>query len=349
MPIGAFSRSTGLTSSALRFYADCGLLSPAEVDAVSGYRYYLQEQVARAELLRQLREIAMPLASVQEVLDAAPDEASRLIDEHAALVVDDARTTRHKANRIAASMTKARGMAVATLKGPVLATAIEQVLTATIYEPTMPVLGGVHVEASPDAISLIATDRYRLIIRSLVPGEPLTEHWSATIDGDDLRAAVPAVRRSAAVQLAAQPRGLLLRTSEAGDQHCANLSSQFPDYQLMLDALAETTTRVTVPKNQLVQILEGQTGERLTFIVRDGKLHVRAGDSPRNIPLSALVDGDDLTISFELTTLYPASSTAIGPDVMFDLRAPDQPVTVRSADLGDLRSVIMPIKSDQPS
>lgn len=349
MPIGAFARSTGLTPSALRFYADCGLLSPAEVDAVSGYRYYLQEQVPRAELLRQLREIAMPLASVREVLDVAPDEASRLIDEHAALVVDDARTTRHKANRIAASITKARGMVIATLKGPVLATAIEQVFTATTYDPTMPILGGVHVEARPDAISLIATDRYRLTIRSLVPGEPAAEHWSATIDGDDLRAAVPAVRRSATVQLEALPRGLRLRTSGAGDQHCTILSSRFPDYQVMLDALAETTTRVRVPKNQLVQMLEEQNRERLTFIVSEGNLHVRSGDDQCDVPLSAAVDGDDLIISFELTTLYPALSTAIGPDVLFDLRAPDQPVIVRSADLGDLRSVIMPIKPDRPS
>lgn len=349
MPIGAFARNTGLTPSALRFYADCGLLPPAEVDAVSGYRYYLPEQVPQAELLRQLREIAMPLASVREVLDATPDEASRLIDEHAAQVVDEARTTRQRADRIAASMTKAPGMAIATLKGPILATALEQVLTATTHEPTMPVLGGVHIEARPDAITLIATDRYRLTIRSLVPDEPTLEHWSATVDGNDLRAAVSTVRRSASVQIESSTYGLRLRTSEVADQHCTILSAQFPDYQAMLDALAETTTRVTVAKNQLVQVLEEHARERLTLIVSDGNLHVCADDSQRSFLLSAAVDGDDLAVSFELTTLYPALSTAIGPDVMLDLRGPGQPVTVRSADLGDLRSVIMPIKPDRPS
>ncbi len=43
MPIGVFARRSGLTSSALRFYADSGLLPPAEVDGVSGCRYYLTE------------------------------------------------------------------------------------------------------------------------------------------------------------------------------------------------------------------------------------------------------------------------------------------------------------------
>lgn len=47
MPIGDFARRSGLTSSALRFYADSGLLHPAEVDPASGYRYYTADQVNR--------------------------------------------------------------------------------------------------------------------------------------------------------------------------------------------------------------------------------------------------------------------------------------------------------------
>ncbi len=46
MPIGVFAQRSGLTSSALRFYADSGLLRPAEVDPVSGYRYYSADQLA---------------------------------------------------------------------------------------------------------------------------------------------------------------------------------------------------------------------------------------------------------------------------------------------------------------
>ncbi|WJJ11434.1 MerR family DNA-binding transcriptional regulator [Prescottella equi] len=38
--IGVFARACGLTPSALRFYDDSGLLSPAHIDPVTGYRYY---------------------------------------------------------------------------------------------------------------------------------------------------------------------------------------------------------------------------------------------------------------------------------------------------------------------
>ncbi|MFD4953887.1 MerR family transcriptional regulator [Streptomyces sp. NPDC058451] len=97
MPIGVFARRTGLTASALRFSADSGVLTPVEVDPVSGYRYYGAERVARATALRQLRDIAMPLTAVEAVLDAEPGEASRLIDEHVAKVLGDASAVQQKA------------------------------------------------------------------------------------------------------------------------------------------------------------------------------------------------------------------------------------------------------------
>ncbi|WP_258718719.1 MerR family transcriptional regulator [Saccharopolyspora gloriosae] len=37
MPIGTFAQRSGMTASALRFYAGSGLLTPAKVDPVSGY------------------------------------------------------------------------------------------------------------------------------------------------------------------------------------------------------------------------------------------------------------------------------------------------------------------------
>ncbi|MGW3007215.1 MerR family DNA-binding transcriptional regulator [Streptomyces sp. NPDC001219] len=55
LTIGVFARRVGLAPSALRFYDDCGLLRPARVDAVTGYRRYGAGQTARAVTLRQLR------------------------------------------------------------------------------------------------------------------------------------------------------------------------------------------------------------------------------------------------------------------------------------------------------
>ncbi|WP_189531155.1 DNA polymerase III subunit beta family protein [Streptomyces roseolilacinus] len=350
MPIGVFARRSGLTSSALRFYADSGLLRPAEVDPVSGYRYYSPDQVARATALRRLREIAMPLTTVGAVLDAGPDEASRLIDEHVAKVVGDAGAARRRAAVVTSSLTGAPSLPITVLKGPVLADAVEQVLTATVREPEAPVLGGLRVEATHDAVTLTATDRYRLSTRTLVPAEPPAATWSATIDGDELRAAAAEVRRSALVRLEAAPHGLWLRVADREDRYCRSLPGEFPDHRPVLASLGEATTRVTVPKNRLLRALEEHPGERIALWAAGGAAHLLPPDGePPGVVLPATVTGRDLRIRFALTTLYPAVSTAVGPEVMLDLRGPDRPVTIRSADRGDLTTLAMPVSPDHPA
>ena len=66
------------------------------------------------------------------------------------------------------------------------------------------------------------------------------------------------------------------------------------------------------------------------------------------IELNGAATGADLTVWFELTTLYPALSHALGNDVMIDLRGIDQPATMRSADSGDLTTLVMPCQSPRP-
>ncbi|MFB7850938.1 MerR family transcriptional regulator [Streptomyces sp. NPDC056053] len=348
MPIGVFAQRSGLTSSALRFYADSGLLPPAEVDPVTGYRHYGADQLARATTLRRLREIAMPLAAVEAVLGAGAEEAARLLDEHLARIEGDAAAARRKAAVIRAALGgDVPGLLIAALKGPVLADAVEQVLTATAHEPGMAVLAGLHIEANDEAIALTATDRYRLSTRTLVPAGPAERTWAGTVDGGDLRAAVADVRRSALVRVEAVPHGIRLRMSGREDRHCRILPEEFPDHRLMLASLDEVTTRTTVPKDLLLRALEEHPGEHVALHVTEHGVGVRPPDDEHSgIPLPATVTGEDLRIRFGVTTLYPAVSTAIGPDVMLDLRGHDRPVTIRSADRGDLTTLAMPIGFD---
>jgi effector-binding domain-containing protein len=88
VPIGRFARITGLSVKALRHYDQLGLLTPAEVDAWSSYRYYRLSQCRRAEAIRQLRRLDMPLPEVRRVLVAWDSEDAlaldAVLDEHAA-------------------------------------------------------------------------------------------------------------------------------------------------------------------------------------------------------------------------------------------------------------------------
>ena len=71
MPIGIFSRITGLSHRALRLYADRGLLPPAHVDPETGYRYYDVHSIRAAEMIRLLRRLDVPLGDMRQFIDAA--------------------------------------------------------------------------------------------------------------------------------------------------------------------------------------------------------------------------------------------------------------------------------------
>src|SRR5262245_28288653 len=84
--IGEFSRVTGVTVKALRFYHDEGLLSPTFVDAQSGYRYYDPMLVERARVIVYLRSLEFPLDQIREILRHAGDDDQLLaaMDRHKA-------------------------------------------------------------------------------------------------------------------------------------------------------------------------------------------------------------------------------------------------------------------------
>ncbi|MFR9796040.1 MerR family transcriptional regulator [Streptomyces sp. MS06] len=73
LTIGAFAKASRLSPKALRLYDELGLLPPARVDPVTGYRLYAPDQLEQARLVAWLRRLGMPLARIQHVctLEAA--------------------------------------------------------------------------------------------------------------------------------------------------------------------------------------------------------------------------------------------------------------------------------------
>ena len=67
LTIGAFAKAARLSPKALRLYDELGLLTPARVDPVTGYRLYAPEQLEQARLVAWLRRLGMPLARIRRV------------------------------------------------------------------------------------------------------------------------------------------------------------------------------------------------------------------------------------------------------------------------------------------
>lgn len=78
LSIGEFSKATGLTVKALRFYHEQGVLTPACVDSSSGYRYYAEGQLERARIVVQLRGWGFSVAETAAVLAQCSDDEDAL-------------------------------------------------------------------------------------------------------------------------------------------------------------------------------------------------------------------------------------------------------------------------------
>lgn len=83
LSIGTFSQATHVSIRTLRRYHEQGLLVPAEVDPVTGYRSYRREQILDAQLIRRLRDLDLPLAAVGHIVESRdPALTSKALTEH---------------------------------------------------------------------------------------------------------------------------------------------------------------------------------------------------------------------------------------------------------------------------
>jgi DNA-binding transcriptional MerR regulator len=82
LTIGAFGQAAQLSIKALRVYAEFGILVPRSIDPETGYRYYHPDQLPQARLIRLLRQIDMPLSTIQQVLLAAPADAEPIVKSY---------------------------------------------------------------------------------------------------------------------------------------------------------------------------------------------------------------------------------------------------------------------------
>ncbi|MFL0460428.1 MerR family transcriptional regulator [Kytococcus sedentarius] len=68
MSIGQFSSLTRLSVRMLRHYDQHGVLTPAQVDAANGYRFYASDQLADAADVRRLRDVGFGVSAIAALL-----------------------------------------------------------------------------------------------------------------------------------------------------------------------------------------------------------------------------------------------------------------------------------------
>ncbi|WP_424212328.1 MerR family transcriptional regulator [Streptomyces sp. BI20] len=362
--IGETARESGLGVSALRFYDRAGVLVPARVDPVTGYRWYAPEQVAEAALLARLRRTGMPLADVRLVLAgrSAADTAlvRTLLDAHLRRLEQGLADARVEFSAIRALLaTRENTMSTptptsapapaarrspsvrVTVAGPALAAALDSVRFAVGVDPEVPMLHGVLFDVEDGALRVVATDRYRLAVghapaeghdgpraQTLVPA-PLVDAMRALLTGG-----APATLRVA--------DGLVALETDGRATSGPALDQDFPDYRRLTRLPAGRSTRVNArafadavradpAPDALIRLTPAPNAElRLTA---DGE------ETPDTVAVKRAYLLDALTAGSEAAGVEGA-----GAELILELGAPDAPVAVRRTDTEDSFSLLMPVR-----
>jgi len=334
--IGRMARESGLTVSALRFYDGAGVLVPASVDPDSGYRYYAADQVAVARLVAALRRVRMPLARIRDVLAVRRDPAAvdALLDEHLQRLeqgLADARRELSRARSLIAQEDPVPSTTL-TVRGAELAAALRAVRYAVGADPELPILTGVLFDVAAEALTLVATDRYRLAAAAV----PVV-----ALDGPPVAAVVPAalVDRIPAVDAVRITVDGTAVEVVAGVQRLARdaVGGSFPDYRRLLpdgpvrDALLiDDVLRAEIAAAPTSTLRRDEDGTEIQLTV--------LAPGPDGITVGA---GDDPGIAVDREFLLEALD-GLGPgQLVLSLDGPIAPIVIRSP---RAVSLLMPVR-----
>ncbi len=74
LKIGEFSKISRVSIRMLRHYDDIGLLKPAKIDSLTGYRYYQEEQLFIMGRITSLKDMGFSLADIARILEIYDDK-----------------------------------------------------------------------------------------------------------------------------------------------------------------------------------------------------------------------------------------------------------------------------------
>jgi len=353
MSIGQFSKATGLSISALRFYAARDVLEPAAVDPGSNYRRYADAQIDAGRLIRDLRRLEMPLDMIRHALTSSQSEREQLIRDH--LFRLDQMV--HRAHSVAQSLgalapemdpqmttpTPTAG-SVATIRTADLAAALSQVLPAVGSDPEQPHHMVVLIEGKEGSLRFVGTDRHRLAIRDLVPAS-LHREFSVVVAAAALRRWQVTLAACETDATTALVLGDVIRlVANDVELDAAMVPTSFPDYEPLLETAA-TATSVVVQRSPLESALASFSGTQpIQLVATEEQFSIVRDDTVVDVP--ARCSGGPAHVGIDPRYVRDAIRSAVGPEIVVEIGECARPVVFRSADDGTFLTLVMPVKLD---
>ena len=247
-----------------------------------------------------------------------------------------------------------------TVAGDVFTQAVGQVTIAASRDETLPILTGVRMEIEGDVLTLLATDRYRLAMRTL-PWRPSSPGISTTalVRARTLSEVSKALGAAGDVTLALATGGSTeLIGFEAGGRRTTSLlvDGEYPKVRALFPA--ESPSHAVVSTSLLVEavrrvalVAERNTPVRLGF--SDGAVTLEAGqgeDAQASEAVECSFDGEDLSIAFNPQFLLDGLGALSTPFARLSFTQPTKPAVISGQAEGEgeddtsYRYLLMPVR-----
>lgn len=251
--------------------------------------------------------------------------------------------------------------AAGTVAGDVFTLAVAQVTTAAGRDDTLPILTGVRVEIEGSTITLLATDRYRLAMRTLTWNPDAADASAvALVPARTLSDTARALGASADVQIALGRTGggEGLIGFEAGRRRTTSrlLDGEYPKVTSIFPTTTETaavlaTASLVEAVKRVALVAERNSPVRLKFT--DGQLTIEAGqgeDAQASEAIEASLTGADIEIAFNPQYLLDGLGALHQPWAKFAFTQATKPALLTGQGDADaatddsFRYVLMPVR-----
>lgn len=247
-----------------------------------------------------------------------------------------------------------------TLGSDAFAAAVAAVAVAAGRDDTLPVLTGVRMEIEGEVLTLAATDRYRLAVRTMrwQPEDPAVSAV-ALVPSRTLADTAKALAVDAHVGIAlAQPGagdGLIGFVGSGRRTTTRLLDGEFPKYRSLLPS--ETAATATIATTSLLEavrrvslVAARNTSVRLSFSA-DGLVLEAGGldDAQATETLPAAFEGEPLTIAFNPAYLLDGLTAIDSDEARLSFTTPTKPAVITgktddSDPTADYRYLLMPVR-----
>ena len=344
LSIGELARLSRLSVTALRYYADTGVLVPHQVDESTGYRYFHPDQVRDAELLHELRQLGLPVRVLRALVHASADDVESVLEQRLAHLREAVADGEAVIARVQSLLRSEHLMASGSAHLTDLAAVVDRVLPAAGTDPERPVLQCFLVELEGTTLRLVATDSFRLSIGEAV---------CSVGDGSGAWA-VNAIAFADAVRGATAPTVELIAYRDrlevvAGDTTTSlDVVEGYPAYRGLVAQLGPSEVSVELDLDETIQWLRTQSDAKWVALDTDGSHCVlRSETGSRSAPAPASGRAEVVTVAAAF--LADALNASVGPDAIIEIRGAESPLVVRSATDGAFTTLVMPIRMHAPT